>query len=98
MVCFEWRIERTPFSKSEGRKCSHTISSTPERRFSFNQSPASFSSLIYPVAKTRISIRRRQRKNQTTWVVFPALSGSEAHFQDSFDQFNRFIGCGRGQP
>ena len=58
-----------PYPKLGGCERSHTSPLAMERRFPF-KFPASFSSLIYPVSPcgTRMSIRSRERPNQTLKV------------------------------
>lgn len=72
VLCFEWRSEQPPYPKLGGCERGHTFPSTLLRRFLFGFS-ASASSLIYPVSKTRMSIRSRERPNQMREVDVPTM-------------------------
>jgi hypothetical protein len=72
MFCFVGRSEQPPYLKLGGCERSHTFPWTPLRHIPL-QFSASFSSLIYPVARTRRSIPSRERPNQTWKVDVPTM-------------------------
>ena len=62
-LCFLWRSEQTPLPEAGGMRVQPHFSLGDGTPFPF-QFPASFSSLIYSVWQTRMSIRSRECPNQ----------------------------------